>query len=359
MITLVGFMFPLVTYVLLFTVVEDGASLGPMWFYLLFSVGLFTYQTLDNVDGKQARATGTSSPLGELFDHGCDAVNVAITAIATAAVLRMGWEGEGVFLVLLSGLIPFYFASWEEYHTGTLYLGYVNGPTEGILAVCAGGLVTALGGGHAWVAPASHTLPGPIVAVAEALIPDAGTTPLNLFTIWGLMPFIAVTAAASIFSVVRHTKKGISVAMMQLIPLAVFLVSAWLWLSGVSLQPVGFDSSSSSSSGVDDVVQPWVLFTAVTFVFGELVGRVITSHLLKLDYSPYGSPALALAVLPALNARLLHWVPDRAAAQASLVAAAFLYVHFVIHVISGFSSFLNIPVLTIPSRPTSPTNHAD
>lgn len=28
------------------------------------------YITLDNVDGKQARRTGNSSPLGQLFDHG-------------------------------------------------------------------------------------------------------------------------------------------------------------------------------------------------------------------------------------------------------------------------------------------------
>lgn len=29
-------------------------------------------QTLDAIDGKQARRTNTSSPLGQLFDHGCD-----------------------------------------------------------------------------------------------------------------------------------------------------------------------------------------------------------------------------------------------------------------------------------------------
>jgi ethanolaminephosphotransferase len=27
------------------------------------------------MDGKQARRTGSSSPLGLLFDHGCDAIN--------------------------------------------------------------------------------------------------------------------------------------------------------------------------------------------------------------------------------------------------------------------------------------------
>jgi len=29
-----------------------------------------SHKTLDNLDGKQARRTGTGSPLGEIFDHG-------------------------------------------------------------------------------------------------------------------------------------------------------------------------------------------------------------------------------------------------------------------------------------------------
>ena len=37
--------------------------------------GLFVYQSLDAIDGKQARRTGSSSPLGELFDHGCDSIS--------------------------------------------------------------------------------------------------------------------------------------------------------------------------------------------------------------------------------------------------------------------------------------------
>jgi ethanolaminephosphotransferase len=30
---------------------------------------MWMYSTMDNVDGKQARRTGTSSPLGELFEY--------------------------------------------------------------------------------------------------------------------------------------------------------------------------------------------------------------------------------------------------------------------------------------------------
>jgi phosphatidylglycerophosphate synthase len=47
--------------------------------YAIFTaITLFIYQTLDAIDGKQARRTGTSSPLGQLFDHGCDAWSTMI-----------------------------------------------------------------------------------------------------------------------------------------------------------------------------------------------------------------------------------------------------------------------------------------
>jgi hypothetical protein len=36
------------------------------------------YQSLDAIDGKQARRTGMAGPLGEMFDHGCDAINTTV-----------------------------------------------------------------------------------------------------------------------------------------------------------------------------------------------------------------------------------------------------------------------------------------
>jgi phosphatidylglycerophosphate synthase len=38
------------------------------------AVAVFVYQTADAIDGKQARRLGLSSPLGQLVDHGCDAL---------------------------------------------------------------------------------------------------------------------------------------------------------------------------------------------------------------------------------------------------------------------------------------------
>ncbi len=47
----------------------------PGWACYLCALGLFIYQSLDAIDGKQARRTKSSSPLGELFDHGCDSIS--------------------------------------------------------------------------------------------------------------------------------------------------------------------------------------------------------------------------------------------------------------------------------------------
>jgi ethanolaminephosphotransferase len=44
----------------------------PRWVFLVAGLNVFVAYTLDGIDGKQARKTGTSTPLGELFDHGLD-----------------------------------------------------------------------------------------------------------------------------------------------------------------------------------------------------------------------------------------------------------------------------------------------
>jgi phosphatidylglycerophosphate synthase len=69
MITLLGFLTIVLNVATLFYYTSDLTEC-PHWVYYSFSLGLFLYQSLDAIDGKQARRTGTSGPLGELFDHG-------------------------------------------------------------------------------------------------------------------------------------------------------------------------------------------------------------------------------------------------------------------------------------------------
>lgn len=94
LITLSGFGFVVIN---LLTLLWYNPSLDqdcPSWVYASWAAGLFLYQTFDAVDGSQARRTHQSGPLGELFDHGVDAVNTSLEVLIFAASqnLGMGWK---------------------------------------------------------------------------------------------------------------------------------------------------------------------------------------------------------------------------------------------------------------------------
>ncbi len=78
---------------------------------------------IDGIDGKQARRTGTSGPLGELFDHGVDSYSAVLIPIYVFSLfgktelspLRMHFVTWNVFL-------NFYLTHFEKYNTGVLFL---------------------------------------------------------------------------------------------------------------------------------------------------------------------------------------------------------------------------------------------
>ena len=81
-----------IALVLHFSPALDGAA--PTWVYAAVGVLIFLYQTLDGSDGKQARATGTGSALGELFDHGVDSITVVLIAVCVQDAARVSYTDE-------------------------------------------------------------------------------------------------------------------------------------------------------------------------------------------------------------------------------------------------------------------------
>lgn len=94
---------------------------SPAWSYSLCALGFFIYQSLDAIDGKQARRTFTSSPLGELFDHGCDAVSIIL--VTTSAICAIGMQRYPYVMltfVLLMLVLAFTY-HWQTYVCGVLH----------------------------------------------------------------------------------------------------------------------------------------------------------------------------------------------------------------------------------------------
>eukprot|EP00388_Colpodella_angusta_P011046 GDKJ01028483.1.p1 GENE.GDKJ01028483.1~~GDKJ01028483.1.p1 ORF type:complete len:371 (+),score=66.26 GDKJ01028483.1:1-1113(+) len=83
------------------------------------------YCLMDNMDGKQARRTGMSSPGGEFLDHSCDAIVTTLSVIVWESALfgpnsiahlrrhYLIWGGQG----------PYFTSTWAHAVIGRLVLG--------------------------------------------------------------------------------------------------------------------------------------------------------------------------------------------------------------------------------------------
>ncbi|KFP09869.1 Ethanolaminephosphotransferase 1, partial [Egretta garzetta] len=119
-------------------------------------VGLLNFiaYTLDGVDGKQARRTNSSTPLGELFDHGLDSWACVYFVVTVYSTFGRGSTGVSVFvlyLLLWVVLFSFILSHWEKYNTGILFLPWGYDISQVTISIVY--IVTAIVGVEAWYAP--------------------------------------------------------------------------------------------------------------------------------------------------------------------------------------------------------------
>lgn len=157
-VTLIGFIPVAIAHALLMYHSHDFYSPASSWVYFYAGVSLLFYMVMDNLDGKQARRTGSSSPLGHLFDHGCDALNVTLSGMSVLATVQLGPHLKSIFALYALGHLSTFFATLEEYFTGAMILRELNGPNEGILAISVLQIATGVAGPQLWTKPISVPL---------------------------------------------------------------------------------------------------------------------------------------------------------------------------------------------------------
>ncbi|KAM3175658.1 hypothetical protein ACTXT7_008098 [Hymenolepis weldensis] len=147
--TLTGLILNTLSVLILLYYSPDLKSNVPSWALVLAAVCIFIYQTLDALDGKHARETNTASPLGELFDHGCDAVASIFVPLCLCVTVGIGTHPVIVFIQFFTFLAMFYLAHWQCYITGYLEFGKID-VTEGQVGVMGTLLFTAIFGVEIW-----------------------------------------------------------------------------------------------------------------------------------------------------------------------------------------------------------------
>ncbi|XP_057500511.1 choline/ethanolaminephosphotransferase 1-like [Actinidia eriantha] len=331
MITLTGFMFLVISASLGYMYSPRLDSAPPRWVHFMHGLLLFLYQTFDNVDGKQARRTNSSSPLGELFDHGCDALACAFETIAFGSTAMCG---RSTFWFWVISAVPFYGATWEHYFTNTLILPTVNGPTEGLMMVYLGHFFTAIVGAEWWAQHVGKSLP------FLSWVPFLNEIPTNI-AVLSFMIFFAVipTISFNVYNVhqVVQTRKGsMLLALAMLYPFGVLLGGVLLW---DYLSPNDLFGN-----------YPPLIIVGTGLAFGFLVGRMILAHLCDEPKGLKTNMCMSLLYLPlaianTLTARLNDGIPLVDEHWVLLGYCAYtvtLYLHFATSVIHEITTALGI-----------------
>ncbi|KAK3043556.1 hypothetical protein RJ639_002135, partial [Escallonia herrerae] len=267
----------------------------PRWVNFAHGLLLFLYQTFDAVDGKQARRTNSSSPLGELFDHGCDALACAFEALAFGSTAMCG---RSTFWFWVISAIPFYGATWEHYFTNTLILPAINGPTEGLMLIYVVHFLTALIGAEWWAQQFGKSLPFLSWVPFISEIPTYGAV-LFLMAVFAVIPTISFNVY-NVYKVVQARKGSMLLALAMLYPFAVLLISVLVW---DYLSPYNLMGN-----------YPHLVVVGTGLAFGFLVGRMILAHLCDEPKGLKTNMCMSLLYLPlaianALTARLNDGIP--------------------------------------------------
>lgn len=261
LITIIGLSFVVVNVVLVCWLVPDLQSAGPSWLYFSCALGIWLYSTFDNVDGKQARRTGSSSPLGELFDHGCDALNCSFGTIIQTFALGLGYSWSSMYVGFLA-ICAFFFSTWEEYHTGVMYLGYVNGPTEGLVLSCLTMILSGIYGPTIWKMPLSSLdismgLPKWLHNITAFEVMAFGMSVL-LFVFHIPQSLLAVRRAC------RAKNTSYTKALSGLWPIILYFGSIALWLGGPDSTILG------SSKSILFILMAGFVFGRIAVSFAQL-----------------------------------------------------------------------------------------
>lgn len=339
-ITLIGFLCLLSNFLLAFFYCPSviGCTDVPNWLFYYVAISLFVYQTMDNIDGKQARRTNSSSPLGELFDHGCDSLFLLLTGFPFFSALRTnGWLS---FVFLTEGVFAFYFSHWEEYHTGKLIMGTLANPTEIQYAIMFCFVVAGYSGPEIFEQSLQEALPSSVISWMtqfglEGLLPwQLNSTILLLVVICISLSFFMFARDAWAASI----KNGdhILAPLFRLLPLVneTLLLLLWIYWSRIDLLNT----------------QTAYILSMHGILFSYLCDQLLLARICHLEYSAL-NPILIIPILGVLNVSPIFSEPlvDESIALPVLFGVFFvIYCYFILSVVYQFAEYLNIQVFRIP-----------
>ncbi|KAF2885223.1 hypothetical protein ILUMI_20942 [Ignelater luminosus] len=228
--TFTGFIFTILTLVLFtwmdynfFASSPDHPEVPPLpkWTFTLSAINLFIAYTLDGIDGKQARRTGSSGPLGELFDHGLDSYTAALIPVTVYSIFGRGTkysvDSLRMYFIIWNVLVNFHLSHWEKYNTGVLFLPWGYDIT--MWGTCITFLIAGIWGHEAW----QFILPGGFTAGSLFEIVIYGST------VFSNLPVILWNVYVSYRDRTGYMR-SLTEAIRPFIPVVIFFILCMIWI---------------------------------------------------------------------------------------------------------------------------------
>lgn len=318
LITLAGLVVNILTSLILFWYSPDGLSYVPRWASFLCALGIFIYQSLDAVDGKQARRTQSSSPLGELFDHGCDSISTVFVAIAACISVNMGEYPNWMFYQCFCAICLFYCAHWQTYVCGTLKFGKVD-VTEAQVTIICMHLGTALFGVQFWQYTLFHKFETRFIIALMTIVCCS-------ITLRYMIEVILTCGAGKNGSTVADTS-----VLGPIIPLFLFMAPA-IFMKIVS--PQLYEQN------------PVIFILTFGLVAARTTNRLVVAHMSKSEMC-YTDPSMLGPYMLVLNSYFNKIFPEKLLLYLCLLWSVYELIRFEKIVCLEICKFLNIELFRI------------
>ncbi|PAA93344.1 hypothetical protein BOX15_Mlig015968g1 [Macrostomum lignano] len=318
--TLAGLMMNASSAVLLLIYSPDAKQDIPAWLLLYAAFALFVYQTLDALDGKQARRTGSANQLGELFDHGCDAANTLLVTLSLSVATGLGHTPKLMLVQCASSMTLFFVAHWIAYITGKIMFGMFD-VTEAQLCCMGVFIATAFGGVNGlW---GVSVLPGGIL-MRHVQVLVYLTTSSSLY--FRLAYCISQGGAGKNGSTVANTS-------------IIFPGVVWLMLIVITAAV----SNKSPSLFLD---RPCLFITAFGAASVKICERLIVAHMTRTELALWDSGLLGPALL-VVNQYFNEPLSEGVALYLATIIGLADVVQYSARLCRQIASYLGVQVLTI------------
>ncbi|XP_014674567.1 PREDICTED: ethanolaminephosphotransferase 1-like [Priapulus caudatus] len=302
----------------------------PGWVWLFCAFTNFFAHTLDGCDGKQARRTQSSSPLGELFDHGVDSWATSFLPIALYSVYGRADGGMiplRTYFIIWSVQIVFIASHWEKYITKVLFLPWGYDISQVAMTVVY--VITFAKGYEFWkfsfhIGPVEVTVPG-IVEVGVYTF----SIGLSLSqTLW------------NIYKAYRdQTGKMLSFyeAMIPLLPVTMLLIFSTMW---AFLSPTNIME-----------LQPRTFFFFTGTVFSNITCRLIVAQMAGTRAEMWNwllVPVMVTVTTVVFVPSLYDW--ETYMLYALTAAVTLCHLHYGVFVVRQMAQHLGISVFTIRKK---------